>query len=80
MHELKFLKTSMQVICCFVISNRVPNKRKHICRCHPTFLRLGCDKMLVIRDDLHGVVKDNVYNSEKFQVCNHSKIFETFSF
>jgi hypothetical protein len=59
MHELKFqqLKISMQVICCFVISNRLPNKRKCICRCHPTFLRLGCDKMLAMCDDLHKVVK-----------------------
>lgn len=59
MHELKFqqLKISMQVICCFVILNRFHNKRKRICRCHPTFLRLGCDKMLAMCDDLHGVVK-----------------------
>jgi hypothetical protein len=47
----------MQVICCFIILNRFPNKRKHICRCHPTFLMLGCDKMLAMCDDLHGMVK-----------------------
>jgi hypothetical protein len=59
MHELKFqqLKIFMHVISCFVILNRFHNKRKHISRCHPTFLRLGCDKMLVMFDDLHGVIK-----------------------
>jgi hypothetical protein len=41
-HELKFqqLKISMQVICCFVILNRFPNKRKHICKMSSNILKV----------------------------------------